>query len=185
MMIKVLHAGTVTLMTAVSVVALLVPGPAGTASAGVLDVTCTPPSSQNDTYTPPLTLTPQDVTVRSATQYGPCVSASNPAITSGSRSRTLLIPGRSCLDLLNSGSTTFTITWNTGQSSTVSSNFTSTTVGATLVVTDTGTVTSGLFTGSTVVQVLTAPAADVLLCTAGLATVSTIHSLMTLEITSL
>ncbi|MEU4769263.1 hypothetical protein AB0H12_39065 [Actinosynnema sp. NPDC023794] len=184
-MIKLLRTTTSTLMTAVSVVALLVSGPAGTASAGVLDVTCTPPSSQNDTYTPPLSMTPQDVSVVSTTQYGPCASLSNPAITSGSRTRTLLIPGRSCLDLVNSGSTTFSITWNTGQSSTISSNFTSTTVGAALVVTDTGTVTSGLFTGSTVVQVLTAPAVDVLLCTAGLATVSSIYSLMTLEITSL
>ncbi|MEU4449307.1 hypothetical protein AB0K14_38255 [Actinosynnema sp. NPDC050801] len=39
------------LMTAVCTVALLVPGPAGTASAGVLDVTCTPPSSNSITST--------------------------------------------------------------------------------------------------------------------------------------
>jgi len=184
-MIKLLCTTAASLITAVPVAASLVQGPTGTASAGVQDVTCTAPSSQSDTCTPPLTLTPQSVTVGSTTRYGPCVSLSNPAITSDSRTRTLLVPGRSCLDLLNSGSTTFTITSNTGQSSAISSNFTSTTVGATLVVTDTGTVTSGLFIGSTVVQVLTAPAADVLLRTAGLTTVSGIHSLMTLEITSL
>ncbi len=184
MMIKSLRAVAATLMTAVFAVALVVLGPAAPVSAGVADVTCIPPSSQTDTYAPPLSMTPQDVTVGSTTQYGPCVSLSNPAITSGSRARTLLIPGRTCLDLLNSGSTTYTITWNTGQTSTVSSNFTSTTVGAALVVTDTGTVTSGLFAGSTVVQVLTGPATDVLLCTAGLGTVSSIYSVVTLEITS-
>ncbi len=183
-MIKALRRAAAVLTITVSASALLVLGPAGTASAGVLDVTCTPPSSETVTYTPPLTTAPQAVTINSTTQYGPCVSLSNPAISSGSRTRTLLIPGRTCLDLLNSGSTTFTIVWNTGQTSTISSNFTSTTVGAALVVTDTGTVTSGLFAGSTVVQVLTAPATDVLLCTAGLGTVSSIYSVITLEITS-
>ncbi|MFI9005859.1 hypothetical protein ACIGNX_01330 [Actinosynnema sp. NPDC053489] len=183
-MIDSLRTATATVMTTASAVALLVLGPTPPASAGVLDVTCSAPSSQNDTYAPPLSTTPQTVTVSSSTQYGPCVSLSNPAITSGTRTRTLIIPGRSCLDLLNGGPATYTITWNTGQTSTISSNFTSTTVGTALVVTDTGTVTSGLFAGSTVVQVLTGPATDVLLCTAGLGTVSSIYSTVTLEITS-
>ncbi|MFI9005856.1 hypothetical protein ACIGNX_01315 [Actinosynnema sp. NPDC053489] len=179
-----MRAATATLVTVTSALTLVVSGPAAPASAGVLDVTCIPPSSQSATYTPPLTATSQNVTVSVTTQYGPCASLSNPAITSGSRTRTLSSPGLSCLDLLGSGSTTFTITWNTGQTSTVASNFTATTVGAALVVTDTGTVTSGLFTGSTVVQTLTGPAADVLLCTAGLGTVSGIYAAATLEITS-
>ncbi|MER5261812.1 hypothetical protein ABTZ99_07005 [Actinosynnema sp. NPDC002837] len=176
-----------TLTTVVFTVAALVSGSAGTASAGVLDVTCTPPSSQNDTFTPPLTVTPQNVIVRSTAQYGPCVSLSNPAITSGSTLRTTTVPGLSCLDLLSSGSSTSTIIWNTGQTSTVSVsvNFTATIVGAALVVARTGTVTSGLFAGSAVVQTLTGPATDVLLCTAGLGTVSGIYSLAPLEITSL
>ncbi|MEU4745162.1 hypothetical protein AB0G02_32525, partial [Actinosynnema sp. NPDC023658] len=84
-MIKPLRTVMATLMTAVSAFALTVLGPAGTASAGVLDVTCTPPSSQSATYTPPLTATPQDVAGSSSTQYEPCVSLSNPAITSGTR----------------------------------------------------------------------------------------------------
>ncbi|MEU4449308.1 hypothetical protein AB0K14_38260 [Actinosynnema sp. NPDC050801] len=130
-------------------------------------------------------MAPQTVTISVTAQYGPCVSPSNPAITSGSRTYTGQEPGRSCLDLLDSGSFTFTVTWNTGQTSTVSANDTSTIVGAALVVTATGTVTSGLFAGSSVVQVTTGPATDVLLCTAGLGTVAGIYSLTTLEITSL
>ncbi|PSL52498.1 hypothetical protein B0I31_113171 [Saccharothrix carnea] len=184
-MIKSLRTFVATLMTLVSALALLVLGPAGTASAGVLDVTCTPPSSNSITYNPPLTRTPQDVTIGVSAQYGPCVSLSNPALTSGHRAISVLSPGFSCLELLNSGSVTFTITWNTGQTSTVSANYSATVVGAALVDVRTGTVTSGLFAGSTVLQTTTGPATDVLLCTAGLGTVSGIYSLVTLEITSL
>ncbi|MEU4745961.1 hypothetical protein AB0G02_36625 [Actinosynnema sp. NPDC023658] len=184
-MIKSLRSATAVLTTAVAALVLTVLGPAGTASAGVLDVTCTPPSSQVDTFTPPLSMTPQNVTVGITSQLGPCVSLSNPAITSGSINFSALVPGLSCLDLLQSGSITYTIVWNTGQTSTVSANYTVTIVGAALVVTRTGTVTSGLFTGSAVLQVITGPAADVLLCTAGLGTVSSTYSLVTLEITSL
>ncbi len=184
-MTKLLRTAAATLTTAVSALALLVLGPAGTASAGVLDVTCTPPSSQSATYTPPLTATPQDIVGSSTTQYGPCVSLSNPAITSGTRIASGPTRGFSCLELLRSGSSTFTITWNTGQTSTISSNHTGTIVGATMVVTRTGTVTAGLFAGSAFLQVNTSPAADVLLCTAGLGTVPSTYALVTLEITSL
>ncbi|WP_306750076.1 hypothetical protein [Saccharothrix yanglingensis] len=184
-MIKSFRTVMATLTTAVCALALTVLGPAGTASAGVLDVTCTPPSSQSTTFTPPLTVTPQNTVVSVTGQYGPCVSLSNPAITSGSRTYIGQEPGRSCLDLLDSGPATFTITWNTGQTSTVSANSTSTIVGAAVVVTVTGTVTSGLFVGSSVVQIITGPAADVLLCTLGLGTVAGIYALATLEITSL
>ncbi len=184
-MIKALRATVAVLTAAVSVVTLLGLGPAAAASAGVLDVTCTPPSSQTDTFTPPLTMTPQNVTVRITSQFGPCVSLSNPALTSGSTTFTALVPGLSCLTLLNSGAITYTIVWNTGQTSTISANYTVTIVGAALVVTRTGTVTSGLFTGSAVLQVITGPATDVLLCTAGLRTVSSTYSVTTLEITSL
>ncbi|MFI9009946.1 hypothetical protein ACIGNX_22215 [Actinosynnema sp. NPDC053489] len=183
-MIKSLRTAAATLMTAASALALTVLGPAGTASAGVLDVTCTPPSSNNITYNPPMTATPQTVAYNATAQYGPCVSLSNPAITSGSRTTAGSVPDTSCLDLLGSRSFTLTITWNTGQTSTISGNSSATIAGAALISTFTGTVTSGLFTGSTVAQVLTGPAADVLLCTAGLGTVSGIYSLATLEITS-
>lgn len=154
-------------------------------AAGVLDATCTPPSSATTTYSPPLTNTPQPSSSAISFQLGPCVSLSQPALTSGTYARTNPARPRSCLDLLSSSSGTLTITWNTGQTSTLSVNVTTTIAGAALVVTQTGTVTSGLFTGDTVVITQTGPAANVLLCTAGLGTVSSIYGLVTLEITYL
>ncbi|RAY15734.1 hypothetical protein DPM19_08110 [Actinomadura craniellae] len=170
----------VALVAALATVVLPAPVPA---SAGVLDVTCIPPSSDLVTYSPPLTTTAQNVSINAATQYGPCVSLGEPGVTSGSRS----FQGtgsRSCLGLVQAGTETFTITWNTGQTSTVTVNKISNIVGATLVVTFTGTVTSGLFAGGTVLQTVTGLATDILQCTAGLGTVSSIYSLVTLEITS-
>jgi hypothetical protein len=128
---------------------------------------------------------PQPVTVSVSTQYGPCTSTSVPGLTAGSRSATISYPSRSCRDLLDSGSGTFTITWNTGQQSTISGNTTASVVGAALVVTVTGNVTAGLFTGDSVISTVTGPATDITLCTAGLGTVSSIYSAVTLEITSL
>lgn len=161
-------------------VALFVSVPA---SAAVLDVTCLPPSSDLVTYNPALTTTPRNVAITATTTYGPCVSARVPGLTSGSR--TFQGTGsRSCLSLLSAGTETFTITWNTGQTSTVSVGKLVNVVGAALVVTFTGTVTSGLFAGDAVLQIVTGPAVGITLCTLGLATVSRINSLVTLEITS-
>lgn len=156
--------------------------PTSATASGLLDVTCT--GSQTSTYSPPLTLTPRASTTTASTQYGPCVSLSQPGITSGSRTASIFYPSRSCLDLLDSQAITFTIKWNTGQTSTISANTTTSVVGATLTVTITGTVTSGLFTGDSVVQVNEGPATDVTLCTLGLGSVSSIYSLVALEITS-
>ncbi|MEV0268021.1 hypothetical protein AB0H43_04525 [Hamadaea sp. NPDC050747] len=167
------------LACAASIVFLATP-----ASAGVLDVTCTPPSSNLNQYNPPLTLTPQSVTVSTTALYGPCVSASQPLIMSGSRTATVTTTS-SCADLLGPGSITYTITWNTGQTTTISSTFTRVVAGAVYTVTATGVVTSGLFAGDTVVTNFTGPATDITLCTLGLGSVSAINTLGTLEITSL
>jgi hypothetical protein len=159
--------------------------PAAASTDGLLDLTCTAPSSEATTYNPPLTLTPQDVTFSSTVQYGPCVSLSLPDINSGSRSLQVLTPDRSCLTLLETAVSTFTIIWNTGETSTISGSRTATVVGAALVVTITGNVTSGVFAGDSVVQISTGPATDILACTLGLGTVDSVYSTVTLEITSL
>lgn len=156
---------------------------AAPASAAALDVTCIPPSSQVNTYTPPLTATPQTVIVNSSGQYT-CVSATVPGLTSGSRTVEVSSPGRSCLDLVTGFAVTLTITWNTGQTSTLSGNSTVATVGLTQVVTMTGTVTAGLFAGDTVVSTSVSPSLPILLCTLGLGTVATTSSTNLLEITS-
>jgi hypothetical protein len=58
-------------------------GGATPAHAGVLDVSCIPPSSENSGYSPPLTDTPQADTITHTMSYGPCVSLSEPGLTSG------------------------------------------------------------------------------------------------------
>jgi hypothetical protein len=179
-----LRSALASLITAAAIV-LSVVATASPATASTLDVTCIPPSSQTTTFTPPLTLVPKPVTVTASTQYGPCSSTTVPGLTAGSRNATIFYPRRSCLDLLKSEAVTFTIHWNTGQQSTISGNTTASVVGAALVVTITGNVTSGLFAGDSVVQTVTGPSTDVTLCTLGLGTVSSIYSLVSLEITSL
>lgn len=164
---------------------LLVPaGPAAAQGAGLLDVTRTPPSSAVSTYSPPLTNTPQMTSASASYQLGPCISLSQPQVTSGTSVLTRPPRLRTCADLLGASSGTFVITWNTGQTSTVSANFNTTVAGAVLTVVGTGTITSGLFQGDALVMNLTGPATDVLLCTLGLGTVSSIYSAVTLEITS-
>lgn len=76
--------------TILAVVAVTVLAPA-TARADLLDATCA--SSSTVTYNPPLTRTPQDVTVGATVLYGPCVSATVPGLTSGVTVASLLAPG--------------------------------------------------------------------------------------------
>lgn len=166
--------------------ALMFAGPAkATTTSGLLDVTCTVPSSEATSYNPPLTLTPTDVTFSSTIHYGPCISLSRPDVTSGSRSLQVLTPQRTCLTLLETADSNFAITWNTGEISTISGMRIASVVGAVLAVTVTGTVTSGPFSGDSVIQTSVGPATDVLACTLGLGTVSSIYSAVTLEITAL
>lgn len=154
------------------------------ASAGVLDMTCTPPTSVLNSYSPPLTLAPQTVTVSTTALYGPCVSLSQPAITSGTRSASATTT-TSCADLLGPGTFTYTITWNTGQTSTLSTNYTRVAAGGVYTVTATGVVTAGVFAGDTVLVNYTGISTDITLCTLGLGTVSSLYlPLGTLELTS-
>ncbi|MFH8755946.1 hypothetical protein [Streptomyces atroolivaceus] len=175
---------TLAALLSLTVALLAGAGPVSARENGLLDATCTTPSSSSTTYSPPLTNTPQLSTTSSSWQLGPCVSASVPGLTSGSHSDTGTLRSRSCLELLSSGAVTLVFNWNTGATSTMSLNRTTTVVGAVMIVTMTGTVTSGLFAGDTVVITLASPATDVLLCTAGLGTVSSLYSTVVMEVTS-
>ncbi|WP_432903948.1 hypothetical protein ACQP1S_06115 [Micromonospora matsumotoense] len=106
-----------------------------------------------------------------------------PAIISGTFFGTFHDPNRSCLTLAGSGTSTSTITWNTGQTSTLALNFNTTIVGAVYTLILTGTVTGGLFAGDSVLSNQTGPATDVLLCTAGLGTVASIYTAGTITFT--
>ncbi|MFI1524031.1 hypothetical protein [Kitasatospora cineracea] len=171
-------------ITLLSTAGLFVVGTASARADALLDVTCTPPSHSTTTYSPPLTATPQPVSGSVVTDWSSCLSASTPGLTSGTSTGTLATVARSCLSLLTPGTDTLTITWNTGASSTLTLKRTSTIAGASLITTLTGTVASGLFAGDTVAGTVVGPATDITLCTLGLGTVSTLNSLVTIEITS-
>ncbi|MGW0118037.1 hypothetical protein [Streptomyces sp. NPDC003327] len=94
----------------------------------------------------------------------------------------MTIPSYSCLTLLNTAPTTISFTWNNGATTVVTGTRTVNLAAAALTTTVTGTVTSGLFAGGTVVYQLVAPSTDVLACTLGLGTVSRIDSVATLTI---
>jgi hypothetical protein len=158
-------------------------GVTGPAHAGVLDVTCT--GNTSTTYNPPLDNTPTDTQLTVTSFFGPCVSTSVPGLTSGSYSVQFTIPSRSCVTLLNTGAEEYTITWNTGQTSTLSINRNATLAGPAFVVTHIGIVSSGLFAGDTVLRTATAPSIDLQLCLLGLGTVSGIFAADVLELTSL
>lgn len=151
---------------------------------GLVDVTCIPPSSSSVVYTPPLSNVAQPVVSTQSWQLGPCTSISVPALTAGVHSQTSVPRMRTCLDLLQSGAETKTITWNTGATSTLSMNRTVSVAGAALVVTHSGTVTSGLFSGDTVLVTETGVATDITLCTLGLGNVGSVFTQMTATITS-
>lgn len=171
---RILNSLAVLLLTGAGIVAVGAP-----AHAAVGDATCTPPGSVVATYNPPLTMTPQTVTITVNSLWAPCVSATVPALTSASTKFTITATNRSCATLVGPASYTSTVTWNTGQTSTMSLNSNATMVGGVYTVVTSGIVTSGLFAGDTVVQNATGPGTDILLCMLGLGTVSSLYTVGT------
>ncbi|QQQ79199.1 hypothetical protein IOD16_12645 [Saccharothrix sp. 6-C] len=154
----------------------------GTAGAAGLDLTCTPPSSASLLFDPPATSSPQNMTLTVSRQYGPCVSATHPDITSGQSTAGGAVTGATCLSLLGANALTITITWNTGQTSVLSGNNVSSLSGVTLTVVTTGTVTSGVFAGATFVHTIVYPSTNILLCNLGLGSLSGLYGQVVLEI---
>jgi hypothetical protein len=124
------------------------------AQAGELPTTCA--GTLTNTYEPGLTLMPQNHEVTNVTSYSGCLSLSHPAVTSGT-SQVTVHAVTSCLIVLQPGSGSKTIEWNTGQHSVFDWNRTVTSVGAVTIVTLTGHITSGLFQGADAVEVETFP----------------------------
>ncbi|MGX7829732.1 hypothetical protein ACTG9Q_32075 [Actinokineospora sp. 24-640] len=108
------------------------------------DLTCT----ENETvpYSTGLLTTrrPVDVSVHNVLSR---TSLTDPAITQGHVRATIHGLNRSCTDLAASGSGSYTITWNTGETSTISYNRSANYVLGALVIVENGTVTAGKFTG--------------------------------------
>ncbi len=138
-------AGVVVAMSAAVVV--VVAAPAAQAAEAEL-LSCV--GSGANTYQPGVTAQPRVVSITSSADYGSCVSSGSPAISSGGYA----IVANGAVSCLGGGvSITVTITWNTGETTTVAA------VGLVVlrpanevVVVYQGTVTAGRFTGAAVVM---------------------------------
>ncbi len=140
---------------------LLLAIPANPAAAAVGDLTCT--TAQRTTYSPGVTLFPSQQTITLSTLAAPCVSLSNPNITSGAA--TFTVTGmRSCLTLDQTTSGTSGIKWNTGQTSTYTYTSSSKTVLGQILVTINGIVTAGVFQGAPISLALASPVLNVTKC---------------------
>jgi hypothetical protein len=136
--------GLVTLITAA---AMAVVAPAAS-TADTEPLSCT--GTGTNTYQPGVTFQPKQVAVSSSAHYEPCVSIGSPAIISGGfqANATSIV---SCL--AGSFAITVTITWNTGQTTTVTAiGIIAQRPANEVVVVYQGTVTAGSFTGATVVM---------------------------------
>jgi hypothetical protein len=133
---------------------------AATASADPVDVTCV--TSADLSFSPGLTFATTPTSITTAGQLGPCVSVSDPTVTSGTHGSTFSRT-TSCVGLLNTGPGTRVFHWSNGQTSSFTFSSTSTYVAGQLVTTLRGTITAGEFAGSSAVQVATF-AADLTKC---------------------
>lgn len=131
------------------------------AHADPVDLACV--GTRTVTWSPGLTLVERDVTTNISTIYGSCTSPVAPEITSGTSFGSFQETS-SCLTGLQPAAGQTTIHWNTGETSTFSFNVTITRVGGNAVITSTGAITAGKFTGSTAEQVVTNATLDTLDC---------------------
>jgi hypothetical protein len=141
------------------------------AHAALGDLTCT--ENESVSYSPGLVNTrrPVDVSVYNVLS---CTSLTDPAVAGGHVQATVRGLNRSCTDLAASGSGSYTITWNTGETSTISYNRSANYVLGTLVIVENGTVTAGKFTGDSATHVVELLTLNLLACLAepGLTTAS-------------
>lgn len=134
-------------VTLVMVVVMAVVAPAVSAADTQL-LSCT--GTGSNTYQPGVSIEPKSVAVSSSAHYEPCVSTGTPAITSGGyqANATSIV---SCL--AGSFAITVTITWNTGETTTVTAiGIIAQRPANEVVVVYQGTVTAGRFTGASVVM---------------------------------
>ena len=115
-------------------------------------------------FNPGLRLTPGFVTLTRSTIYSVCTSVSDPEITYGLTSGTGMFQA-SCLNVLaGPPSTTWIITWNTGETSEWLYSSSTQNVSGTIVQTQIGVIVSGKFAGSTAIGVLAQVAPPLIEC---------------------
>lgn len=132
---------------------------------------------------PPLTNTPTVTRMSTRTTFATCRSTSDPTLTGGGAGSTLPEVERQCTDLLQSRRGTRVYRWNNGQTSTFSYTDTFAWVLGNLVVTQTGTIVAGEFTGSSVLATVTLVPDPLLGCAPLGAGVSSMSGLHTVTIT--
>lgn len=150
--------------------ALVASGTVATASAQaatppralVADLAC-PAGNQTVSFSPGVTLTPRTVTVAYDLALGVCVSLTQPGITSGSSEGNVTLT-LDCLDLLSTSTGTQSFLWSDGRTSTLSFTRTVSIVNGQTVLTLTGPITAGVFSGRSAVLTVVEPALDVLAC---------------------
>lgn len=134
------------------------------APASAVGPTCT--ASSQSTFSPGLLLTPSTQDIAFTAGFSNCLTPGRPDVTSGTRSGTFT-GSRGCLSILPpSANLTFVVEWNTGETSTVQGTATGQDVAGQTVHTITGTVTGGLFTGSSYTEVMTQASLNLLQCLA-------------------
>ncbi|TDT39958.1 hypothetical protein EV562_103329 [Streptomyces sp. BK208] len=151
--------------------------PASAASADTPLLTCLGAVTQS--YDPGLLLTPRTVTFTARVTYSTCVGGT---VSTGTQTVTASIVN-SCLLNDPFSSNVGLVEWNTGQTSELTTSNVKVISGGQIVVTDTGTVTSGLYAGKKVVQVTTIATPNVLDCVgSGVTSASGVVSLTILPV---
>jgi hypothetical protein len=134
--------------------------PAGPANAVTVAQTCA--GTEVTTFDPPLTLTPQPVTITVNGVYPTCT---DPAAFNGSYSETFTLTA-SCLTLFDAGTATRTIVWGTpsAEPTTFDYNVVTNAVGGQVITTNSGVLTGGRYTPGSVQQVITLVTPNILQC---------------------
>lgn len=140
------------------------PGELATAEQGLLTLVFCPVGAAESTYSPPLSTTPQTVMNTGTSTLTNCYSLFG-GVTSGSSVINNSRPDYSCNELLNIGSSGSVITWNTGETSTLTQTRIGSRVeGLAVIFTHIGSVVSGKFEGATTVRTTTYLNTDIAAC---------------------
>lgn len=143
---------------AVLAASLLVTAPAGAAPGPVLQCQGT----ETTTYDPGIVLQPRDITVTVEGRLDSCLDGTG-GVTSGAYGERFLF-NVGCNNLLDGFTDRRAFTWNSGERSVVEITGTTNAVAGQVVTTITGTVVEGRYAGRSLLQVITLPQPDLLLC---------------------
>ncbi|WP_141662932.1 hypothetical protein [Streptomyces sp. Wb2n-11] len=123
-------------------------------------VQCT--GSETTTYSPGVVFRPRNISLTTTGSFTSCLDTTS-QVTAGAYAETFtLFAG--CNNLLDDFTGQRVITWNTGATSVITGSGSSTAVLGQVITTFTGTVTQGLFQGSSVLQTITLPQPNTLKC---------------------